>query len=63
MFVMYYGTLNFSESTVHSQSAGQPQFSDQNDVCQQYSSSEGQKRSSVTQRRLKASQIVLYLKC
>ena len=48
---------------LHSQSAGQPQFSDQNDVCQQYSSSEGQKRSSVTQRRLKASQIVLYLKC
>ena len=47
----------------NSQSAGQPQFSDQNDVCQQYSSSEGQKRSSVTQRRLKASQIVLYLKC
>ena len=35
---------------LHSQSASQPQFFDQNDVCQHYNSLEGQKRSSVTQR-------------
>ena len=39
-----------SLKVLHSQSAGQPQFSDQNDVCQQYNSLEGKKRSSVTQR-------------